>query len=374
MLDKLGNDVYIWYSGATDVTGKNLAAKLGIKGGNEMPKDRVKMVIGWGTKTKDTVTFAKDIHILNHPNTIKLNRDKPLMLGVLQKAGIPIAPFCKLADDIGKTVKLPVIARKRFHQGGKGFWLCPTMTHVKAAIDEGAEYFQNMIEIKEEYRIHVFDNEAIYCAKKTRRTKEEMEEAFVRQELEKMETVAKKKGEAFDKATTEKVLCQQAKRFASDGANMLIRSNNLGWKFVKTKTPKMDSPLIAESIKALKASGLCFGAVDCCIDVKDKPYIIEINSGPGLEESTFDAYIKAMETKILALLTPKPSMIKEAVKGVTDRIKGTIGEMKTGNKPVEKSPGKAELINQLTMAKNMVEVADDEEATVLRSVFKKMFG
>jgi len=373
MLDKLGNDVYIWYSGATDVTGKNLAAKLGIKGGNEAPKDKVKVVIGWGTKTKESITFNKDIHVLNHPDKIRLNRDKPLMLDILHKAKVAVAPFTKSADSIGKTgteVKLPVIARKRFHQGGKGFWLCPTMTHVKAAIEEGAEYFQNMIEIKEEYRIHVFDDNAIYCAKKTRRTKEEMEEAFVRQELEKMETVAKKKGEAFDKVITEKVLNQQAKRFAADGANMLIRSNNLGWKFVKTKMPKMDSPLIVEAVKALKASGLCFGAVDCCIDVKDKPYVIEINSGPGLEESTFDAYIVAMETKILSLLTPKTGIIKETM----NKVAGAIGDMKSSIKSTGKSHGKTELINQLAMAKDMAEAADDDEAVVLRSVFKKMFG
>jgi len=373
MLDKVGNDVYIWYSGATDVTGKNLAAKLGIKGGNELPKDRVKVVIGWGTKTKDAVKFAKDMHVLNHPDTIRLNRDKPLMLDMLQKAGVLVAPFCRSADDIGRTgraVKLPVIARKRFHQGGKGFWLCPTMTHVKAALEEGAEYFQNMIEIKEEYRIHVFDNSAIYCAKKTRRTKEEMEEAFVRQELEKMETTAKKKGEAFDKAITEKVLNQQAKRFAADGANMLIRSNNLGWKFVKTKTPKTDSPLVAEAIKALKASGLCFGAVDCCLDVKDKPYIIEINSGPGLEESTFDAYIEAIEAKVLSLLTPKVGIIREAV----NKVAGAIGDMKTSGKLTDKSSHKTALVNKLSLAKEMAEAADDDEAVVLDRVFKKMFG
>ena len=370
MLDKLGNDVYIWYSGATDVTGKNLATKLGIKGGNEVPKDKVKVIIGWGTKTKESVKFNKDIHVLNHPDIIRLNRDKPLMLDILHKAGVSVAPFSRSADDIGHSVKLPVIARKRFHQGGKGFWLCPTMTHVKAAIEEGAEYFQNMIEIKEEYRIHVFDNSAIYCAKKTRRSKEEMEEAFVRQELEKMEVTAKKKGEAFDKGITEKVLSQQAKRFAADGANMLIRSNNLGWKFVKTKMPKMDSPLIVEAIKALKASGLCFGAVDCCIDVKDKPYIIEINSGPGLEESTFDAYVEAIESKILSLITPKTGIIRETM----NKVAGAIGEMKSGTKSAGKSQGKTELINQLAMAKDMAEAADDDEAVVLRSVFKKMFG
>lgn len=372
MLDKLGNDVYIWYSGATDITGKNLATKLGIKGGNEMPKDKVKMVIGWGTKTKEAVKFNKDICVLNHPDTIRQNRDKLFMLGVLSKAGVSIAPFSKSVEDIGRghAVNLPVIARKRFHQGGKGFWLCPTMTHVKAAIDEGAEYFQDMIEIKEEYRVHVFDNDAIYCAKKTRRSKEEMEDAFVRQELEKMETTAKKKGEAFDKGVTEKVLLQQAKRFAADGANMLIRSNNLGWKFVKTKMPKMDSPLIAEAIKALKASGLCFGAVDCCIDVRDKPYVIEINSGPGLEESTFDAYIAAIETKVLSLLTPKTGIVREAI----NKVSGAIGDMKTGMKSAVKSSHKAELVNKLSLAKEMAEAADDDEAAVLNRVFKKMFG
>jgi len=49
------NNVYIYYSGATDVTGKKLAGGLGIKGQNKKPTGaNVQMVIGWVQKQKKT--------------------------------------------------------------------------------------------------------------------------------------------------------------------------------------------------------------------------------------------------------------------------------------------------------------------------------
>lgn len=355
MLDKLGKDVYIWYSPATDITGKNLATAMGTEHGSSKPKDKKKLIIGWGTKNKEAVSFDKGILVLNNPNAIKYNRDKFLMLDILHKAKVNVAPFSKSAEDIGRAglaLKLPVIGRKRFHQGGKGFWMCPTMTHVKSAIDEGAEYFQNMIEIQDEYRVHVFGETAIYVVKKVKRTIEEMEEVFVRQQLEKMEASATKAGEAFDdaaKAATMKILKVQAKGFANNGPNMLIRSNDLGWKFVKIKASSDNASMLAEAIKAVKAAKLDFGAVDCCISSDKKVYVIEINSGPGLEESTFNTYVTAFEEKIKALLTPATTASKSKISSTT----------------------KKNFLDRLSAA---IDDVDEKDMTIVENVFKKMFG
>jgi glutathione synthase/RimK-type ligase-like ATP-grasp enzyme len=373
MVDKNMNNAYIWYSTATDVTGKKLAEALGMKHGDKKPivKD-TSMVIGWGTKTKEAVSIP-GIPILNHPDRIALNRNKLASLKLMLDAGVNVAPFIDAAhaNSIGAkgyTVFLPVIGRTSFHQGGKGFWNCPTPTHVKAAVAEGAGYFQNLIEIDSEFRLHTLGDKVIYAVKKTKRTTEEMEEAFVKQEGERQNAIAAKNGDVLDAKTMEVLLRRQAKKFAQDGANMLIRSNRMGWKFVRVKT--IDKALEEQAVKALKAIGLDFGAVDCCIDAAGKPWIIEVNSGPGLEETTFDVWVEAFRTSITSILQPPPPNKVTMPKGaVID-----IPKVAKGKEPAAATGKKQDLIERVKLMSDLAAVADEEEASVLGNLFKKMFS
>jgi glutathione synthase/RimK-type ligase-like ATP-grasp enzyme len=374
MVDKVVGNTYLWYSGATDVTGKKLAEALGCKHGSEKPtaKDNVCAIVGWGIKSKNTTgTLPGAIPILNTPDKIALNRNKVAALAAMAAAGVNVAPFVetgnvKIAGNQLKAgVMLPVIGRTNYHQGGKGFWNCPTMTHVRAAIDEGAGYFQNLIEIKDEFRLHTFGDKVIYAVKKVKRTVEEMEDAYIKQETERQEAIALKNGETLDKATMVAFLRRQAKKFAQDGANMLIRSNRLGWKFVHVKT--IDSHLEAEAVKALKAIGLDFGAVDCCIDATNKAWVIEVNSGPGLEETSFNVWVEAFRSKLNSILQPatdikanKESKSKDA----TIIAKASVVGAST----------KQSLAEKVKLMSEMVEKADEEETSVLNNIFKKMFG
>lgn len=364
-IDKNINNAYLWYSGATDVTGKKLADALGMKHGDKMPSPKdVCMTIGWGVKTKQPVSLS-DMPTLNHPDNIAKNRNKLSSLKLMLDAGVNVAPFVDvnnidLIGHPGSLVTLPVIGRTNFHQGGKGFWNCPTLTHVKAAVNEGAGYFQNLIEIKDEYRLHTFGDKVIYAVKKTKRTIEEMEEAFIKQEGDRQSAIAEKNGDVLDAKTMEILLRRQAKKFAQDGANMLIRSNRLGWKFVRVKT--IDKSLEEQVVKALKAIGLDFGAVDCCIDVNGKPWIIEVNSGPGLEETTFDAWVDAFRTNINKILQPNTE--GSPTINIAKDVKSKVA---VGNK-------KKDLIERVKLMSEIVEAADEEEASVLGNIFKKMFG
>ena len=356
---------YMWYSGATDVTGTKLAEALKIDHGREKPTGK-EVIIGWGAKTSEPVQLPKTSQVLNHPDAIRINRNKLGSLDKMLKAGVSVAPFIPAEDiaDIGKKkagVALPVIGRTKYHQGGKGFWNCPTMTQVKLAVKEGAQYFQNLIEVVDEFRYHVFGDEVIYAVKKTKRTTAEMEEAYIRHEMDRQLALAEKNGDTLDKATMEVFLRRQAKKFAQDGANALIRSNRLGWKFVKVKS--VDKKLKEESIKALKALGLEFGAVDGCIDADGKPWIFEVNTGPGLEQSPFDAYVEAFRKRLTKIASGGTSSPKKAT---TQKVGGTIPT--TTDK-------KSDLQRQLDMAKNMVANAeDDTEVETLKKVFSKMFG
>ena len=370
-VDKNISNAYLWYSGATDVTGKKLAEALGMKHGDKKPSTKdVCMAIGWGVKTKEPISFV-GIPTLNHPDSIAQNRNKLASLKLMLDAGVNVAPFIDVAHANSIGIKgcpvfLPVIGRTNFHQGGKGFWNCPTPTHVRAAIDEGAGYFQNLIEIKDEFRLHTFGDKVIYAVKKTKRSTEEMEEAFIKHEMDQQESLAAKNGNVMDKATMEVMLRRQAKKFAQDGANMLIRSNRLGWKFIRVKS--IDKALEEQAVKALKAIGLDFGAVDCCVDAAGKPWVIEVNSGPGLEESTFDAWVEAFRTSITNILQPPPdkaTMPKGTVIDIPKMVKGK--EATLGGK-------KQDLIDRVKLMSELAAAADEEEASVLGSLFRKIFN
>lgn len=353
MFDKKEKDAYVWYSGATDITGSKLAEALKADHGKDKPDfSKYDLIIGWGTKINKEIPFGK-IKTLNSPIQILTNRDKLEALKIMSDKGVSIAGFVdatKVTVDIKDKkngIKFPLIGRTRHHQGGKGFWVCPTMTHVRAALDDGAKYFQNMIEIKNEYRLHVFNGKVIYAVKKSKKSKEEYLESFITQELDTQKKLAEKNNNPFDEATARLIIERMAKGKVADGADMIIRSNRKGWKFSHVKT--VDKSLEREAIKALKSLGLDFGAVDCCIDVHNVPYVIEINTGPGLEKTSFDAYVTAFKK---AINQPTSKLVE--VRGPTS--------------------AKHELIAKTALMAELVERADETEAEALKGIFKKMFN
>ena len=60
MFDKRASNAYVWYSGATDVTGSKLAEAIGADHGREKPDfSKYDLIIGWGTKLKNKGSFGK---------------------------------------------------------------------------------------------------------------------------------------------------------------------------------------------------------------------------------------------------------------------------------------------------------------------------
>lgn len=355
-IDKTKKDVYVWYSNATNVTGENLAKTLGFKHGSTRPTlSKTSLIVAWGAKT-DEPTSLGGVPVLNHPDNIRNNRNKLAALELMKKAKVSVAPFCTENDPASMKkagVKLPIIGRTKYHQGGKGFWNCPTMSHVDAAKQEGAFYFQNLIEIRDEFRLHIVGDKCIYAVKKVKRSVEEMEAAYIKHETDRQKALAEKNGDVLDENTMTTFLRRQAKKFAQDGANMLIRSNRLGWKFMHVETA--DKKLVDEAVKACKAVGLDFGAVDCCFSVDGIPYIIEINSGPGLEETSFGLWVNALQ-----------ELINEKL-GTEDKV--SKSKIATGTKAMTKES----LMNKLALAKEMVDVADENDTATLNKIFKRMF-
>ncbi len=368
-LDMNKKDVYIYYSAATDVTGKKLQEALGIQGGRTKPTGK-KLVIGWGAKTKDDTKFAKTVKTLNHPDAIRLNRNKFEAMGkmtsVLNVGDTTHIPRYFTADRIKQAlmdnnIALPLIGRTKFHQGGKGFWPCPTMAQLDDAITAGAHHFIQMLPIKEEYRLHVFDGVVIHAVKKVKRSDKEFEKAFIEDELARQKVLAEKNNDPFDEATAALMLRRQAKNATAGGANMLLRSNRLGWKFAIVK--KYSKELGEVAAKAVKALGLDFGAVDCCLDNNDIPYVFEVNSGPGLEATSFNKYVEAFKL----IIGGKKDKEGTEAKAVTS----------TGAKAVKISASteKDTLKRQLSELQTMIDEAGDDELETIKKVGAKLiFG
>lgn len=299
--------VYVWDSAATDVTGRNLATALRATEGREKPRAIAgDILIGWGAKIDREVAIPEGVKILNHPNAIRKNRNKFSALELMKanrELSSNIAPFFKaeaIIDAIdADTVKVPVIGRKNYHQGGEGFWLCLTKAQVSEAIAAGAQYFQAYIDIKDEFRLHVFGDTIIYAVKKVENA---TKEGWVAQRVEKVTDYAQKNNVNVNADTMNYVLGiiygeQQL-------PDRVVRSNHRGWKFSSVRLNTLSEALKTAAIRAVKAIGLDFGAVDCCVDNAGHPYIIEVNSAPGLQGTTLEKYIETFQAKITEFQRP----------------------------------------------------------------------
>lgn len=361
---------FIYFSGATDKTGMALKEALGISGDRNAPKKDYDVVIGWGAKTKDPVKFGKG-HVLNHPDKIRDNRNKAKALVAMASKDVPVAAFVtagdilKAIDNTKKTgIALPVIGRKNYHQGGKGFWLCVTKSQIQTAIDEGAQYFQVFIDIKDEFRLHVMGDKVLYAVKKVKR--DDVKGAYVEQTKEALQHHAKKNNVELDDATLDFVAKNLSKD--QDKVDMVIRSNKRGWKFSRVKIDGLNKDLSAAAISAISALGLDFGAVDCCIDSDGKAWVIEVNTGPGLDGTPFDAYVKAFRKTITTLLNPAP--VEEAKKASTKKAT----TKKTSKKGAKKGSIKEKLLAKMALASELIEEADEEEAEALQNVISRCWG
>lgn len=302
---------HIWYSSATDITGQALAEALeGVSGSRSKPARLTAgdIVIGWGAKTDADVSFGNGVHVLNHPNKIKANRDKLEALTKMagnRNLAASIAKFCaaniviRELDRRSATIKLPVVGRTKYHQGGTGFWLCLTKQHIQKAIDDGAAYFQNYIDIKDEYRLHVAFGNVIYAVKKLENA---TEAGWTNQRKEKIADYNQKNNWNLDDNTIDRVLALLYKEASLP--DRIVRSNKRGWKFSSVRLENVTTPMKNAAKKAVEVMELDFGAVDCAIGNDDNPYIIEINSGPGLQGTARDKYIEAFRAKISELEAP----------------------------------------------------------------------
>lgn len=91
-------------------------------------------------------------------------------------------------------------------------------------------------------------------------------------------------------------VCEKRKRSGHDVANSLIRTLNNGWVYCRTMVSLSDAGR-SLSIAAVRSLGLDFGAVDL-IAKDDRYWVLEVNSAPGLQGTSLQAYVNELRAYV----------------------------------------------------------------------------
>ena len=203
------------------------------------------LIIGWGNSTVPNWDVPTS-NYLNHPNCIKDVIDKRTFFNEMRGYIRTVENTVDKHQAINWNCD--VIARHSLNgHSGKGIELVE-----KGMEMVDAPLYTKYIDKRHEYRVHVFDKEVIDVTKKRRR----------------------------------------------DGVQPggIVRNVSNGWVYCRNNV-SAPSSVLEEASKAIALSKLCFGAVDVIYNLDDElPYVLEINSAPGLEGTTLNRYVAAFNS------------------------------------------------------------------------------
>lgn len=222
----------------------NLNAKVIRQENSVYRKKPGHVLINWGSTKPFHATFD-----LNKPEFVAIAAHKLETFRVLQAAGVPIPQWTDNKEDAAKWNTKVVARDTATGRAGAGITI-----YKKNEKIENHLFYSSYFKKKREFRIHVFRGQIIF-------------------EQEKL----KKKG--------------------VENADKYIRSHDRGWCFAFNHL--LDSPVPIEvrsaAANAVAAIGLDFGAVDVGWHDDNGACVFEVNTAPGLEASSLDAYKKAIE-------------------------------------------------------------------------------
>jgi glutathione synthase/RimK-type ligase-like ATP-grasp enzyme len=186
------------------------------------------------------------VRFINKPSNVDIARNKLLTFGVLQDSGVSIPLYTQNPVQVKEWIDDGNIVfgrRTLTGQGGSGIIV---VYPVAAAIPD-CPLYTVYIPKKEEYRVHVFSGEVKDIQRKIRDPKQEPKD-------------------------------------------WRVRSHANGFIFARAN---LDVPedVLTQAKAAVSALGLDFGAVDVVYNAKrKKAYVLEVNTAPGLVETTLRIY------------------------------------------------------------------------------------
>lgn len=230
------------------------AKRIKLKGSKFKPNPR-KTIINWGASEIPKEYLA--CSVLNQPSQVAMAANKLKAFECMLEAGVSVPEFSTDAEEVAvdnydrKAGKTAWVARQKLSgHSGEGIVL------IDGGSDEipEAKLYVKYIPKKEEFRVHVFDGNVIDVQRKARST-----------------------------------------AVPDDKVNWQVRNHSNGFIFARNEGAEPPKGVKEESIKAVEALGLDFGAVDVVYNEKqEKAYVLEVNTAPGLEGTTLDNYVEAL--------------------------------------------------------------------------------
>jgi glutathione synthase/RimK-type ligase-like ATP-grasp enzyme len=201
------------------------------------------VIVFWGSAKEqpwlnDNIIEDLNLLIINSPNNIKIASNKLLSFLHFKRENI-LTPNFAINKYSAANLSRPIYVRHNLHgHSGDGIEI----------IKEGdglpeAHLYVEGIQKEKEYRVHVFGDGAIKFSRK----------------------IARKTAEYHDE---------------------YVWSHNNGYYFNKVKN-NIEAGKVA--IEAVKSLGLIFGAADVIL-FNEKYYVLEVNTAPGMQNGTIEAY------------------------------------------------------------------------------------
>lgn len=208
------------------------------------------LIINWGNSNIPTWWMDPWYRILNHPYHVHIATNKRDTFNQFVRQGIshPEWSDCK---DWATTI---------IEQGHKVFCRISLTSHsgngiiIAETIDQlvDAPLYVKAVKKDKEYRVHVFLGQIIDFQLKR-------------------------------------------KKLNFEGGTNGIRNHHNGWIYARSDV-QLPETVATESIKAVQALGLDFGAVDVCTDREGKVFVFEVNTAPGLHGTTLQKYTETIRS------------------------------------------------------------------------------
>lgn len=228
------------------------STKAVLKSQSTPMKGRSKVLLNWGNSSpKFSLT---GVTVLNKPAAVASASNKLTALRILKEANVRVPDFTT-----DRAVAQRWIEEERYvlcrtllrANSGRGITFAKQVSELV-----NAPLFVKYVRKEHEYRLHVFNGQVIDVVEKRRRGGFEENPVY----------------------------------------NKFIRSYENGWIMARENVTVSDATR-AEAVKAVRALGLDFGAVDIVMGARDnKPYVLEVNTAPGIQGTTLANYKTAVET------------------------------------------------------------------------------
>lgn len=216
-------------------------------------------IINWGSSTVPNwyaEAMRRGTKVLNKPESVAMASNKLKTFQALERAGIMVPKFTTSRSVAQEWLDADFTVVERHElQGnsGSGIRLVSAMDESLESELTSAPLYTKYIPKKKEFRVHVFRGQVFDYAQKRKRRTEERPANF----------------------------------------NKYICSTEMGWLFCKTDIEHIQA-VKDIAVRAVSALGLDFAAVDI-IYHKDRAYVLEVNTAPGMAPSTLRSYVDAVK-------------------------------------------------------------------------------